>query len=136
MVKKKLINKSLEEIKADLESEVIDAYDCMATALEEFDKVIQYGCSTGYTPVRDAQSKIRELFDYLSSQQNPFKLPEKQEEYFRIMYNGILERYNLILDDKGIVRGAKVGRFNRKYSSVYLKEVIKDPFKSVRTWKK
>ncbi len=133
MRRKKLLSKSLDEIESDLDMEVINAHDCMATALEEFEGRIIQACRVGHTLVRDAQLKIKGLFDYLSRPESSLKLSERDNTYFREMYSKILDKYNLFLDEHGIVKGARVGRFIKDASSGYSKSVVEDPFRSFRT---
>jgi len=133
MRKKGLLTKSLDEIQSDLDRKVVNAYDCIATALEEFEGRIIQACRVGHTPVRDAQVKIKMLLDYLSRPESSLKLSERDDTYFREMYHKILDKYNLFLDKDGIVKGARVGRFIKDASPGYSKSVVEDPFRSLRT---
>ncbi len=130
-LKRRLLKKTLEEVQTDIESHNTDLFDYLGEFLEAFESCIMQAPSKSYEPVRNLQTKIRHILDYLEQSENSRRIAERNLKYFQTTYSQLIQRHNLKTDASGLVISARIREYPAEESPYFMEET-RDPFRSHR----
>lgn len=127
--KKKLLRKTLEEVTVDLSYTNTDIFDYLADLLEAFESSIIQSPSTGYTNMRNLQTKIRHALDYFSKPENKGKIQERHLQYFQTTYQQTIERYSINTNENGEIIPKRRHLAHSSTPAQYSKTSVKNPYR-------